>query len=98
MAALPGVHETTRRLNDELASARNSNLTCLLCMGWGGGFLSKSGFLDTTEEAYRKLLRSVPAFSRSVREGVPFPKTRRVVFLRGQPAMLPGWVRFQLEK
>lgn len=98
MAALPGVQEATRRLTEELDSARNANLTCLVCMGWGGGFLSKSGFLDTTQEAYRKLLRSVPAFSRAVREGVPFPKTRRVVFLRGQPATLPGWVRFQLEK
>jgi CRISPR-associated protein Csm5 len=85
-------------LNDELASAQNGPLACLLCMGWGGGFLSKSGFLDTAQDSYRKILRSVPAFSRALREGVPFPKTRRVVFLRGQPATLPGWVRFQLEK
>jgi CRISPR-associated protein Csm5 len=98
IASLAGLHETARRLNDELASAQNGPLACLLCMGWGGGFLSKSGFLDTGQDSYRKILRSVPAFSRALREGVPFPKTRRVVFLRGQPAALPGWVRFQLEK
>ena len=98
MAGLPALFESAQRLNEELAAARNFPLACLLCLGWGGGFLSKSAFLDTTQEAYRKILRSVPAFSRALREGVPFPKTRRVVFLRGQPATLPGWVRFQLEK
>lgn len=98
MAGLPSLQETTRRLNEELTAARSSPLSCLLCMGWGGGFLSKSGFLDTAQDAYRKILRAVPAFSRALREGVPFPKTRRVVFQGGQPAALAGWLRFQLEK
>jgi len=28
--------------------------------------------------------------------GLPFPKTRRVVFLNDQPASLPGWTRLEV--
>ena len=94
-AALPALQQGLQALRQELASAQAPSYTCLASMGWGGGFLSKAGFLDTAQESYRKILRSIPAFGRALREGVPFPKTRRIVFLRGQPAALPGWVRFQ---
>ena len=97
VTALAGLHRTIQQLKETLAGARNSPLTCLLCLGWGGGFVSKAAFLDTTQESYRKLLRGVPGIGKSLREGVPFPKTRRVVFAGGQPASLPGWVKLQLE-
>jgi CRISPR-associated protein Csm5 len=64
-------------------------------MGAGGGFLSKSAFLDTGYETYRSVLRLLPAFGKALREGVPFPKTRRIVFVGGQPSTIPGWVRVQ---
>ncbi|HEX4807905.1 MAG TPA: hypothetical protein VH325_03195, partial [Bryobacteraceae bacterium] len=60
------------------------------------GFLAKAGFLGTGEDAYKKILRAMPAFGKAIRDGVPFPKTRRIVFAGGQPAALPGWVRLDL--
>lgn len=70
---------------------------CLLAMGWGAGFLSKVAQPDTEQESYRKLLRVLPYYSRAIQTGLPFPKTRRVVFLNGQPATLPGWVMLEIQ-
>ncbi len=98
MAGLAGVSESLRGLSQELESVREAQNACLLCLGWGSGFLSKAGFLDTGQAAYRKILQAIPGFSKAIREGVPFPKTRRVVFAGGQPSMLPGWVKVQLEQ
>jgi CRISPR-associated protein Csm5 len=90
---LSALSQTIARLQEQLATIRNSGSGCLLCLGWGSGFLSKVAYLDTAQPAYRTLLRAVPAIGKSLREGVVFPKTRRVVFLSGQPAAIPGWVR-----
>ncbi|MBV9762951.1 MAG: hypothetical protein JO340_20490 [Acidobacteriaceae bacterium] len=97
IAGLKPLQTAIARLREELALAQGSPLTCVLAMGWGGGFLSKAGFLNTEQEGYRKILRSIPALSKAIRDGVPFPKTRRIVFLGGQAAALPGWVRLQFE-
>lgn len=97
ITGLGGLHSTVEQLKTELASAVSSTSSCLLCLGWGGGFLSKAGFLDTEQEGYRKVLRAIPAIGRAIRDGLPFPKTRRVVFAGGQPSSLPGWVRLHLE-
>ncbi|HSU60820.1 MAG TPA: type III-A CRISPR-associated RAMP protein Csm5 [Bryobacteraceae bacterium] len=97
IAGLPGLQNGVMRLKQELETARNASLTCLLSLGWGGGFVSKSAFLDTNLDAYRKILRAVPAIGRGIRENVPFPKTRRVVFTGGKPSALPGWVKLELE-
>jgi CRISPR-associated protein Csm5 len=51
----------------------------------------------TDDDTYRKVLRQLPFYARAIQTGLPFPKTRRVVFLSGQPAMLPGWVRLDLQ-
>jgi CRISPR-associated protein Csm5 len=93
---LGALAQCVQRLKQELASARASQQSCLLCLGWGSGFLAKVGFLGTGDEAYKKILRAMPAFGKAIREGVPFPKTRRIVFSSGQPAALPGWVRLDL--
>jgi CRISPR-associated protein Csm5 len=85
-------------LKAELESVQNAPLTCLLSVGWGSGFLAKAGLLETENAAYRKILRSVPAIGKSLRDNVPFPKTRRIVFLKGQPSTVPGWVRIQFER
>lgn len=95
LAGLSGIIASVGRLREELASARSASLSCLLCLGWGGGFVSKSGYLGTEQEALRKILRTVPSLSRGLREGAIFPKTRRVVFKGGQPASLPGWALAQ---
>lgn len=70
---------------------------CLLALGWGGGLLGKSAWLDTKEENWRNLMKQVPLYSRALQTGLPFPKTRRVVFLGNQPATLPGWTMLEVE-
>ena len=94
-SSLPAVQQSVSKLREQLSQAKETPDSCLLCMGWGGGFVSKSAFLETESQAFRKLLRTVPAFSRALKEGTPFPKTRRIVFAEGQPAYLAGWVRAQ---
>jgi CRISPR-associated protein Csm5 len=73
------------------ASAREAS--CLLCVGWGGGYLTKSGLLAAPQELSRSILRQHPLYARTMQTGLPFPKTRRIVFLDDEPASLPGWVR-----
>jgi CRISPR-associated protein Csm5 len=94
MAALQA---TIQQLQQRLEEAQSAASTCLLCLGWGSGFISKAGFLDTENAAYRTILRAVPPIAKAIREGVPFPKTRRVVFSAGQPAYLPGWAAVRFE-
>ena len=96
-AGLSGILNTAGRLREELANARAAPLSCLVCLGWGGGFLSKSGYLGTEQDSFRKILRTVPALNRGLREGAMFPKTRRVVFKGGQPASLAGWALAQFD-
>ena len=95
-ANLPALGAAVDKLKSELEQLRSAASTCLLCLGWGNGFLSKTAFLDTSYDAYRKILRAIPPIAKSVRDNVPFPKTRRIVFETGQPSTLPGWVKFEL--
>jgi CRISPR-associated protein Csm5 len=97
MAGLAPVRDTLGKLEETLAAARTSRLTCLLCLGWGSGFTSKAGSLEFESESYRKILRAIPAYSRAVATGLPFPKTRQIIFSSGQPATLPGWVKLELD-
>ncbi|HZS54017.1 MAG TPA: type III-A CRISPR-associated RAMP protein Csm5 [Bryobacteraceae bacterium] len=91
------LQQTIQQLQQRLEEAKSTADTCLLCLGWGSGFISKAGFLDTENEAYRKILKAVPSIAKSIRDGVPFPKTRRMVFSGGQPAYLPGWTALRFE-
>jgi CRISPR-associated protein Csm5 len=93
-AGLPRVAETVAQLEAELAQAR-TNGGCLLAMGWGTGMLAKTGWLDTGDQAYRQILAQFPLYARAIQSGLPFPKTRHIVFLGNQPAALPGWVRLE---
>ncbi len=97
LAGLKALDESLGRLESRLEQARASSNSCLLAVGWGTGFLSKTGHPETDGERYRKLLRQLPPFSGVSQSGRPFPKTRRVVFLAGQPAALPGWVHLEME-
>jgi CRISPR-associated protein Csm5 len=91
------LQQTIQQLQQRLQEAQSTPNTCLLCLGWGSGFLSKTAFLNTDNSSYRKILRTVPAISNAIREGVPFPKTRRIVFSGGQPTFLPGWTALQIQ-
>lgn len=83
-------------LQEQLASVKQGGKSCLLCIGWAGGFLSKSGGPPTSTPAYREYLGGLSFYSSTIRAGLPFPKTRRIVFLNNRPATLPGWVRLDV--
>jgi CRISPR-associated protein Csm5 len=93
---LAGLAASIAELHNRLATARNGG-GCLLAVGWGAGFLSKSAAIGTAEEEHRKVLATLPYYERAIASGLPFPKTRRIVFLKNKPATLPGWVDLRVE-
>jgi CRISPR-associated protein Csm5 len=84
------------QLEARLAEVRASDHACLLSIGWGGGLLGKSAYIKTEDDSYRKILRQIPIYQRAIQTGMPFPKTRRVVFEGNQPSSLPGWVMLEV--
>jgi CRISPR-associated protein Csm5 len=99
-ASLAGMGLLDRSLDEleqRLATARE-NGTCLLSMGWGGGLLAKSAWLDTTNADYRNILQQFAIYNRALATNLPFPKTRRIVFLKNRPATLPGWAELAIEE
>jgi CRISPR-associated protein Csm5 len=95
-AGLPRVGASLDALGSLLDELRERRDACMVNLGWAGGFLSKSGFLDTANEDYRKLLRASPSYERAIRTGLPFPKTRRIVYEKGEPSALPGWAMLEV--
>jgi CRISPR-associated protein Csm5 len=79
----------------KLAEIRGDGAAALVPLGWGTGLLGKSAVVDTKNDDYRKIMRQVPIYARAIESNMPFPKTRRVVFLNNQPASLPGWTLLQ---
>ncbi|MGD0202014.1 MAG: type III-A CRISPR-associated RAMP protein Csm5 [Bryobacteraceae bacterium] len=94
---LAALEHGLREIEAQLADARARGNACLLAMGWGSGLLAKTGWLDSQAPAYRQMMRQVPLYTRAIESGLPFPKTRRVVFLAAQPAALPGWAVLEVE-
>jgi CRISPR-associated protein Csm5 len=82
-------------LEQRLAAARG-NGRCLLLLGWGGGLLGKSSWLDTSNAEYRQILQQFALYNRALSSNLPFPKTRKIVFLNNKPATLPGWAELEI--
>jgi CRISPR-associated protein Csm5 len=82
-------------LEQKLAAAREKG-SCLLSLGWGGGLPAKSAWLDTTNADYRQILEQFQIYNRALSTNLPFPKTRRIVFLNNKPATLPGWAELEV--
>jgi len=95
-AGLSGIDQAAQQLEARVAEARQSGAGCVLSIGWGGGFLGKAGYIDTSDEALRQILKNLPFYSRAIQTGLPFPKTRRVLFLENRPAALPGWALLEV--
>ncbi len=95
-AGLERLRHNLVQLEEQLAQIRTRKDACLVCLGWGAGFLSKSGGPDPSHEGYRDLLRDLGQFTKALRQDVPFPKTRRIVFLEDRPAVLPGWALLEI--
>ena len=94
---LAPVAVSLQELEARLAGIREQGNACLLCLGWGGGFLSKSGYPDMETDAYRQLLEASGLYTNTLRTGLPFPKTRRIVFLQDRPATMPGWALIEVD-
>jgi CRISPR-associated protein Csm5 len=82
-------------LQQKLETAKTIG-SCLLAIGWGAGFLSKSAAIGMDDAEHRKILAMLPYYERAIKSGLPFPKTRRVVFMKNKPATLPGWVELSV--
>ncbi len=88
--------KSLEELEQRLADARQKG-TCLISMGWGGGLPAKSAWLDATNADYRQILQQFALYNRALSSNLPFPKTRRIVFLNNRPATLPGWAELSVE-
>jgi CRISPR-associated protein Csm5 len=95
-ARLDLLHRNLIDLEQRLEWARQ-NGACLLSIGWGSGLLAKSAWLDTTNADYREILQQYTLYNRALSSNLPFPKTRKVVFLGNKPATLPGWVELRVD-
>lgn len=94
---LTALTATVSALEAKLEEVRPTGRAALVALGWGTGLLGKSAATDTTNEDYRKILRQVPLYNRAIESGLPFPKTRRIVFQGNQPAALPGWTLLEID-
>ncbi|MCS6952629.1 MAG: type III-A CRISPR-associated RAMP protein Csm5 [Bryobacterales bacterium] len=93
---LDGVAASLRELEQKLAACRNRDDACLLTLGWGAGLLAKIAWTDTSDETYRRILRRSSGYASAPSSALPFPKTRRIVFVNDRPAALPGWALLEL--
>jgi CRISPR-associated protein Csm5 len=84
-------------LEQHLAAAREKG-ACVISIGWGGGLPAKSSWLDTTNPEYRQILNAYNLYNRALATNLPFPKTRKIVFLNNRPATLPGWAELAVEE
>jgi len=91
------VVQSIDRLSERLQTLREDGRGCLICFGWGTGFLAKSASADVNANPFGQILRSLPVYGQALRSGLPFPKTRRIVFLNDQPAALPGWAELTFD-
>jgi CRISPR-associated protein Csm5 len=96
LTGLTHLHRTLSDLEQKTAEAAQRPDACVLSIGWGGGLMGKSAYLDTQDESYRKILRQAPIYQRAIQTGLPFPKTRKVVFEGNDPASLPGYVLLEV--
>ncbi len=74
---------------------------CLLQVGWGGGWLSKTfgRLLQEDAVAFEGLVREYRMTKeRGRRPGDPFPRSRHLVREQGQPAVPLGWLKVRLER
>lgn len=94
LAGLERLATTLGELDQRLQGLAESS--CVLALGWGAGMLSKISVGDTADANFRSILRHVSLYQKAVQSGLPFPKTRRIVFEGGRPAYLPGWVLLEI--
>ncbi len=90
------VSQNLAKLPSPLAEAREGGQAGLLPLGWGVGLLGHGAWLKTENPVYREIIWQTKLYSRSMYPGLPFPKTRRIVFLDDRPDTLPGWALLEV--
>jgi len=85
------------RLQQSLAGVEAGG-GCLLSVGWGGGFLSKSIATGPRLAAARALLEPVPGYREALATAFSFPKSQRILYGGGEPGTVPGWVRLEYQR
>jgi CRISPR-associated protein Csm5 len=96
MAGMGLLDKSLEELEQRLAQAREKG-ACIINLGWGGGLTAKAAWLDSTNPDYRQILSAYQIYNRALATNLPFPKTRRIVFLNNRPATLPGWAELSIE-
>jgi CRISPR-associated protein Csm5 len=96
LAGLSHLQATLTALEQQAAAVAERQNACILSIGWGGGLIGKSAYLNTQDESYRNILRQTTIYQRAIQTGLPFPKTRRVIFQGNQPTSLPGYVLLEV--
>ena len=95
-AGLEALAASVAELQRKLEAARAKVDACSPSAGARASSVSRPrSALDDAD--YRKVLGMLPFYQRAIQTGLPFPKTRRVVFLKNKPATLPGWVEVRIE-
>jgi len=87
---------TVDELEAKIREVSSRQDACVLSIGWGGGVLSKIAAGDTTDPSYRSLAKRVAFYDNALRTGLPFPKTRRIVFQGGKASQVAGFVLLEL--
>ncbi|MCU7496194.1 MAG: type III-A CRISPR-associated RAMP protein Csm5 [Ignavibacteria bacterium] len=85
-AELARIMETIPPENSE-----QSKKEMVLRLGWGTGWKSMTG--NWIDEQSLKIIRPDMQLGRA---GMPFPKTRKIIFEDNEPAQVPGWVKIRL--
>lgn len=97
LAGLASVLRSIDILEQRRRDLESSATGCLVCLGWGTGYLAKAAEPDAAQPDAARALKALPVTAAPARSGLPFPKTRRVVFSGEQPATLPGWAALQFD-
>ena len=92
-----GLAASVAELQRKLEAARQDG-GCLLAIGWGAGFLSKSAAIGggAMRIIARCLGRCLITSARSNRD-CRFRRRGGWCFLKNKPATLPGWVELRVE-
>jgi CRISPR-associated protein Csm5 len=70
---------------------------CLLLVGWGAGFASKTLLPAPEDPDVRRALGSTAAIRRSFVDGLPFPKSHRIALDGAGGAAPCGWCRLTVD-
>jgi CRISPR-associated protein Csm5 len=96
LLGLTELHSAMASLEKKTLESMDRPNSCVFSIGWGAGLLGKTGYLATEDESYRKIMRQTAMYQRAIQTGMPFPKTRRIVFQGSKPATLPGYILFEV--